>query len=137
MYLPLEETAKLLRTLGGLLTSLSSRVWIDHVTPELFKLAIPEVRSFLASMARLGEPFVTGFSDAGQVAPDIWRSSSLHTAAETLDVEDAVYRAYRFSVLEPAREHDCTSRHSLSRVRHHAPERIICTVRNSQETSRL
>lgn len=106
MYLQLDETANLLRTLGGLLTSPRSRLWIDHVTPELLSSELPEVRSFLASIARLGEPFLSGFSDAGSVAPEQWRSASSHAAAELQDTDDPVHHQYRFSVLAPAHECD-------------------------------
>lgn len=104
MYLEAAEMGTLLGCLGGLMTSQRSRVWMDHVTPDLFASVAPEVRSFLASIARLGEPFVTGLSDASDVAPESWRTASSRSAAELLDHEDPVHHQYRFSVLEPVRD---------------------------------
>jgi methyltransferase (TIGR00027 family) len=101
MYLSAEETAAMLRVLGGLLTSPGSRIWIDHVTPDLFDLDLPEVQSFLASIARLGEPFITGVTDATQFASDTWRTFSSRAAAELIDDSDPVHGQYRFSVLAP------------------------------------
>lgn len=101
MYFPRDVLASLFAALRELAASPDSRVWVDHVTPDLFDLDLPEVRSFLASMARLGEPFVTGFDDPAAVAPGTWVLAETTTAAAVLGVSEPVHAEYRFSLLKP------------------------------------
>jgi O-methyltransferase involved in polyketide biosynthesis/acyl-coenzyme A thioesterase PaaI-like protein len=101
MYLSSSELAKLLRKLRALAVSPKTRLWIDHVSPELFHLDVPEVKAFLASMSRLGEPFVAGFNDASRVDGRTWTTDESKSAADVLSLSDAVYREYRFSILRP------------------------------------
>jgi O-methyltransferase involved in polyketide biosynthesis len=73
MYLADDELRGTLKNIRGLCTHPGSRLWIDHVTKELLGMDLPEVRAFLASMARLGEPFVTGFADPTHFVGQGWR----------------------------------------------------------------
>jgi methyltransferase (TIGR00027 family) len=102
MYFPRDALARLFNKLGGLATSTRSRLWLDHVTSSLFDLDIFEVRSFLSSMTRLGEPFVTGFDNPAIVAPDAWSLAETTSAAAAIGVSDAIHSEYRFSVLKPS-----------------------------------
>jgi acyl-coenzyme A thioesterase PaaI-like protein len=101
MYLRKDELGALLRSLRQTFTSSATRIWLDHVTPELFELELPEVRSFLASMSRLGEPFVLGVRDASVVAEFSWITEQSRSAADVLSTNDPVHHEYRFSVLAP------------------------------------
>jgi hypothetical protein len=53
-------------------------------------------------MARLGEPFVTGFDDPAAVAPETWVLAETTTAGSAVGVSEPVHGEYRFSVLKPA-----------------------------------
>ena len=101
MYLRKDELAGLLRTLRRILSSELTRIWLDHVTPALFELELAEVRSFLASMTRLGEPFILGFQNATIVASDSWITEESSSAADVLATTDPIHQEYRFSVLAP------------------------------------
>lgn len=102
MYLNRDEFAALLRTLRRVSTSPHTRIWVDHVTENLFALTDESVRAFLSSMARLGEPFQLGFSDIQSIDDEGWRCASQTAAAKFVDDADPVFREYRFSVLAPA-----------------------------------
>lgn len=103
MYLTREELGGLLRKLRSLAASPETRLWLDHVTAELFDLEVIEVRSFLSSMTRLGEPFVLGFENAADILPEAWTQVESASAADVLSLADPVHREYRFSVLRPNR----------------------------------
>lgn len=98
MYLSRSEFLRLLETLHRANASQHTRLWVDHVTSKLFELPDESVQSFLACMARLGEPFVLGFSDTATLGPTPWRCESQATAASSGN-DDHVHREYRFSVL--------------------------------------
>lgn len=102
MYFPQEVVATVFRKLRGLTTTQGSRLWLDHVTPGLLASDALEVRSFFASMDRLGEPFVTGFDDPAALANGVWALAGSTSAAVVLGVSDPVHDGYRFSVLKPA-----------------------------------
>jgi O-methyltransferase involved in polyketide biosynthesis len=102
MYLNREEVASLMAQLRRLLKSPHSRLWLDHVTPDLFDLDLPEVRAFLSSMNRLGEPFITGFDNAAGLAGDLWQIAETTTAAAVVGLVEPVHQEYRFSILRPA-----------------------------------
>jgi hypothetical protein len=101
MYFPRDVLARLFIKLRALTTSQESRLWLDHVTSCLFELDIFEVRSFLSSMTRLGEPFITGFDNPATVAPDAWALARTTSAAAEIGVSDAIHSEYRFSILKP------------------------------------
>jgi O-methyltransferase involved in polyketide biosynthesis len=101
MYFPREVLATVFAKLRALNSSAKSRLWLDHVTSALLDLDLFEVRSFLSSMARLGEPFITGFDDPATIAPDSWVLSETTSAASAVGVSDAIHNDYRFSVLKP------------------------------------
>jgi O-methyltransferase involved in polyketide biosynthesis len=102
MYFAREVLATVFDKLRGLTSNPESRFWLDHVASTLFDLDLFEVRSFLSSMARLGEPFVTGFDDPATIAPGTWVLSETTSAASAVGVSDAIHNEYRFSILKPA-----------------------------------
>lgn len=102
MYLTQSELRDTLKRVQLLCGHPDSRLWLDHVTSNLFSMDDEEVTSFLKSMARLGEPFVTGFDDAVQFGgPDQWVLADSLSAADIAGVECRVHREYRFSTLMP------------------------------------
>ena len=96
------EFAAVLGKMRALNDSPQTRLWLDHVTSAAFALEHLEVRAFLASMSRLGEPFVLGFDDASTIAPDAWVTEHTSSAAAVLHMDDPVCAEYRFTVLRPA-----------------------------------
>lgn len=102
MYFQREVLETVFTKLRALTSNSKSRFWLDHVTSAFFDLGLFEVRSFLSSMARLGEPFVTGFDDPATIAPSSWILAETNSAASVLGVSDAIHNEYRFSVLKPA-----------------------------------
>jgi methyltransferase (TIGR00027 family) len=102
MYFRRDALARLLKDIRGLANSPKSRLWLDHVTSYIFDLDIFEVRSFLSSMTRLGEPFITGFDNPAMVAPDAWSLAETTSAAAAISVSDAIHPEYRFSILKPS-----------------------------------
>jgi acyl-coenzyme A thioesterase PaaI-like protein len=101
MYFHRDQLARLFDKVRALTNSPASRLWLDHVTPALFDLEIFEVKAFLASMSRLGEPFVLGFDDPAAVAPDSWTWDESASASDVLGESDPVHDGYRFSILKP------------------------------------
>ncbi|MEY4530422.1 MAG: hypothetical protein RLZZ156_1143 [Deinococcota bacterium] len=101
MYFPREVLAEMFTKLRKLIGSPDSKFWLDHVSSGLFELDLFEVRSFLASMARLGEPFVTGFDDPTMIAPNTWVLAETTIAASTVGMSEPVHAGYCFSVLKP------------------------------------
>jgi hypothetical protein len=61
MYLSEADLRRTLESIRELCENRASRLWLDHVTETLLGMQRPEVQSFLSSMTRLGEPFLTGF----------------------------------------------------------------------------
>lgn len=105
MYFSATEFGVFLGKLRALNVSPQTRLWLDHVSSAAFALEHLEVRAFLASMSRLGEPFVLGFDDASTIAPDAWLAETTSSAAAVLHMDDPVCAEYRFTVLRPADEH--------------------------------
>jgi acyl-coenzyme A thioesterase PaaI-like protein len=101
MYFSGEALTRIFCKLRRLTTSDNSRFWVDHVTNALFDLDLFEVKSFLSTMTRLGEPFVLGFENANIITPEKWVLDETTSAASVLGTSDAVYSEYRFSVLKP------------------------------------
>lgn len=101
MYLEKAELSRVLCQLRSLTSHPGSRVWLDHVSRAIFELDLPEVKNFLDSMTRLGEPFILGFSDAEAIAQPHWQVQSTTTSAKTIGCQEKVYQEYRFSVLGP------------------------------------
>jgi O-methyltransferase involved in polyketide biosynthesis len=102
MYFPRDVLARLFNRLRDLTTSQNSRLWLDHVTSSVFDFDVFEVRSFLSSMTRLGEPFITGFDNPATIAPDAWVLAETTSAAAAIGVSDTIHGEYRFSVLKPS-----------------------------------
>lgn len=101
MYFTRDALATLFDKLHSLVGSSQSRLWLDHVTSELFEMDVFDVRTFLSSMTRLGEPFITGFSNPASIAPDCWELAETTSAAAVLGISDAIHSEYRFSLLRP------------------------------------
>jgi O-methyltransferase involved in polyketide biosynthesis len=101
MYFSGDQLERLFSKIRALTTSPTSRLWLDHVTPEAFELDLFEVKAFLSSMSRLGEPFVSGFADPSAVAPGSWTLEESASAADVMDVREPVHAEYRFSILRP------------------------------------
>lgn len=101
MYFTHEVLATLLDKLHALVGSPQSRLWLDHVTSELFEMEVFDVRTFLSSMTRLGEPFIAGFSNPASIAPEQWELTETTSASAVLGISDAIHSEYRFSLLRP------------------------------------
>ena len=99
MYLSSFELAQLLRKLRAIVGSAQSRLWMDHVSSSLFSIDILEVKSFLASMTRLGEPFVLGYDDISALSECKWVTEEKTSAAAVLEISEAVHQEYFFSIL--------------------------------------
>lgn len=102
MYLSLGELQTLLCQVCSATINGSTRVWIDHVTPDLFDSELVEVAAFLQTMTRLGEPFILGFKDASSVGEPRWQLDAAVSAADFLHIVEPVHNMYRFSLLRPA-----------------------------------
>jgi acyl-coenzyme A thioesterase PaaI-like protein len=107
MYFPRCALERLLKKLRGLTTARESRLWLDHVTSALFDLDLFEVRSFLSSLSRLGEPFITGFDNPATMAPESWVLAETTSAGAVIGASDAVHNEYRFSTLKPLSNNHC------------------------------
>jgi methyltransferase (TIGR00027 family) len=66
MYLDSETNDKTLAAVAALMKNPASRLWVDYVREELFRVRHQEksVDAFLDSMERMGEPFIFGVSSA-------------------------------------------------------------------------
>lgn len=104
MYFTRELLSVLLDKLNALVVSPQSRLWLDHVTADLFEMDLFDVRTFLSSMTRLGEPFITGFSNPASLAPEQWELAETTSASAVLGITDAIHSEYRFSLLKPVIE---------------------------------
>jgi methyltransferase (TIGR00027 family) len=100
MYFTETDLRQILERISALTSSNESVIWMDHITQSVLSLDLPEIKSFLASMTRLGEPFMLGFADANSVALPYWRVKSTTSSANVLDCYDTVFEEYRFSILE-------------------------------------
>jgi methyltransferase (TIGR00027 family) len=98
MYLHSTELEKTLAAASLLCTHVDSRLWLDHVTDSLLSMDVPEVTSFLASMARLGEPFITAIDDPGTLSAG-WKVIENLSASDVLSIDEPVHREYRFALL--------------------------------------
>lgn len=106
MYIERGGLQQSLDIIRGLCGHPGSRLWLDHVTEDLFAIDAPEVSSFLSSMARFGEPFITGFTDAAAFArradgPAAWRVMERRSASEVLGHGDAIHDNYLFTMMGP------------------------------------
>jgi methyltransferase (TIGR00027 family) len=100
MYLEPADLRGLLFQLGGTLRSPDSRIWLDHVTPRILASKEPYAAEFFSTMARMGEPFRSGFADLESVMPDSWTVASCSSAADWLDLQDdEVHAEYKFTLL--------------------------------------
>lgn len=97
MYIEADELARILRTLGSWFTHASSRVWLDHVSREVLDSPHMGIRAFLGDMARLGEPFITGFDHLEEVCAS-WTTERRRSSAEVLDIEDPLHHNYAFTI---------------------------------------
>ncbi len=94
----LDEAEKICRNDG-------SRFWLDHSTSELLKRQEPEVVSFLENMSRLGEPFITGFTDIISLTrTERWSQTSTVSAGDVIGLDDPIHQGYLFSMLQPAQK---------------------------------
>jgi O-methyltransferase involved in polyketide biosynthesis len=103
MYLSEADLRRTLESIRELCENRASRLWLDHVTETLLGMQRPEVQSFLSSMTRLGEPFLTGFSNPAEFFRDaVWRLVEHRSAAEILAIDEPVHHEYRFALLRPS-----------------------------------
>ena len=100
MYFTETDLRQILERISALTSNNASVIWMDHITQAVLSLELPEIKSFLSSMTRLGEPFVLGFADANSVALPYWKVRSTSSSANVLDYYDTVFEEYRFSILE-------------------------------------
>ena len=101
MYLTLAETGELLCRLADVARCDDSRLWVDHITAATLAAPDRESKHFLDTMARMGEPFISGVDDLSSMAGHRWLIESVASAGEVLHADDALHAAYRFSVLRP------------------------------------
>lgn len=99
MYFTELDLRRILAQLCSLTCNNASSVWLDHVTENLFELNLPEVKAFLSSMIRLGEPFLSGFADATPIALPYWKVITTVSAANVLGILDTIHEEYKFTVL--------------------------------------
>lgn len=102
-YLHAPELERLLSVIHSLCQHTQSRLWFDHVTPDLFQLEHPEVQGFFSAISRLGEPFVTGFKDVQAISAH-WQTTEQCTAADMLNGNvdpHPVYAEHVMSLVEP------------------------------------
>jgi O-methyltransferase involved in polyketide biosynthesis/acyl-coenzyme A thioesterase PaaI-like protein len=102
MYFLRDDLAALLLQIRSVLRHPESRLWLDHVTPGVFHLDRVEVSSFLSTMTRLGEPFLTGFVDVAELGAVGWATEFRASAADYFGREDELYSHYCFTILAPA-----------------------------------
>jgi hypothetical protein len=103
MYLDPSELRALLAQLGGALDAPESRIWLDHVTPRILASKERYAADFFSTMARMGEPFRSGFDELEAIVPDAWGVAGRSSAAEWLGLQDdEVHEGYTFAVLQPA-----------------------------------
>jgi methyltransferase (TIGR00027 family) len=103
MYLTVSDLKNLFRSLRVVAQHSESRIWIDHVTPDFYKLESSEVRSFLNNINRLGEPFITGFTRAEALTNE-WQTVTQDTSAYHLAQDVPVHPVYAnhlLSVMAP------------------------------------
>jgi len=103
MYLMASDLKNLFRNLRIVAQHSESRIWIDHVTPNFYKLESSEVKSFLNNINRLGEPFITGFTRAEALTNE-WQTETQDTSAYSLapDVPmHPVYANHMLSIVAP------------------------------------
>ena len=102
MYLGRDDLTRTFSEIRKLCQNRASRLWIDHVVEDIFDMQESEVRSFLDNMARLGEPFVTGFDDPVVFAGSSdWAGVEKVSAAQIIASDDHVVSKYMFSVVAP------------------------------------
>jgi len=101
MYLTKKEFQAFLVKLRNIAVS-ESIFWVDHITPLIFKLDIPEVKSFLTSMSRLGEPFVLGANDIEKFSKNKWKTEYKCSAADLIGSKEIIHKEYLFSTLQPS-----------------------------------
>jgi methyltransferase (TIGR00027 family) len=103
MYLDEEANGRTLSAIASLMNNRESLVWIDYVQREIFRIrhSEPSVDTFLDSMERLGEPFISGVEDASE-----WFNRFGLSLADDVDTTkyhpefrgEPVYPLYRFGV---------------------------------------
>lgn len=104
MYLYGEDLRMVLNEAAKICQNNDSRLWIDHSTTDLLEMKEPEVTHFLENMSRLGEPFVTGFTDIVSLTQtEKWVQTSTLSAGEVIGLNDSIHQGYLFSMLQPAR----------------------------------
>lgn len=102
MYLKMEDISQLLVEVSRLTINKDSRLWLDHITDKPFQMGEDEVVAFLQNMARLGEPFITGFENLIDYSgADQWKQIENSSAGDVIGLSDVVHREYRFSLLGP------------------------------------
>lgn len=102
MYLTKNDLKRVLREAWYLSKCHETRFWFDHVTEAGLDLQEPEAVMFLQNMARLGEPFDTGFVDMAEFTnTQYWQEADSVTAAEISGIHDALHGEYRFATLRP------------------------------------
>lgn len=102
MYIPSNDLNNVLKKLRKLFTYSNGLLWMDYVTKKVFDMRHKEVVGFLSSMARLGEPFITGFSDIKHDLPlTDWTIYRNENAAEILEMSQDVFNEYYFVTMAP------------------------------------
>jgi O-methyltransferase involved in polyketide biosynthesis/acyl-coenzyme A thioesterase PaaI-like protein len=99
MYFPANEFCSILRKARALCSHTDSRVWMDHVTSRIFEMDAFEVKTFLSTMTRLGEPFVLGFESPTAVGSRQWAVVETTSASDVLGLTDVIHDEYRFALL--------------------------------------
>lgn len=103
MYLYADDLRRVLNETIKICQNRDSRLWLDHSTIELLERQEPEVTHFLENMSRLGEPFVTGFTDIVSLTQTrAWLQTSTLSAGDVIGLNDSIHQGYLFSMLQPA-----------------------------------
>ena len=103
MYLTQDNFRAILSGISHLKNTAKKRVWIDHVTPEIFKSDNDSVSGFLENMSRLGEPFITGYEDLESLIDGNYLVSYDRKSAQNiLESTNSLHELYCFTTLELA-----------------------------------
>lgn len=99
MYLSRAEIRGLFVRLHSLAGHEECMVWVDHFSREFFIIDEPTVRGFIELIAKLGEPFITGFNSFEWLDETGWILSRTTRASELVDDPSPTLHEYLFSVL--------------------------------------
>lgn len=104
MYFDRQSSASIYLALANLTTECAdSLIWFDYVTKDAVdgRTGNDEINRFIASMRKLGEPFINGINDIASLARKYrWHIIDDISSAAYLGNDDMVDKQYRFCTLK-------------------------------------